>query len=428
MKPKIPHYDPNRDLLEIELIDLVDMNHSLCLLASITDWNELHDDLSEYFKNEGNPAKSVRLVVGLFYLKALFNLSDEEVVAGWVENPYWQYFCGEQYFKHTAPLHPTTLVKWRKRLGVKGMKRVSREVYSVALELGFLTPKDLGTVIVDTTVQEKAITYPTDSKLYFRMRDKLVKLAKRMGVELRQTYTRKAKHAYRLACSYGHAQQFKRMKAEVRKLKGYLGRVARDLSRKSKALGIESIELKALLEQAMVLMLQKKESKNKLYSLHAPEVECISKGKAHKRYEFGVKVSIITPLKKAFVLVSDALHGNPYDGHTLRDGLEAVEMLMGHKVTTTVADKGYRGHGIEDREIYISGQKRGVTNRIKKMLKRRSAIEPVIGHLKRGHCLSRNYLKGKVGDQINAIMAGVGFNLSQLWNFIKANPCKFSTA
>lgn len=428
MKPKLPQKEPNRDMLEIELIDIVDLDHSLCVLASITDWDELHTDLSEYFKTEGNPAKSVRLIVGLFYLKSLFNLSDEEVVSHWVENPYWQYFCGEQYFRHTPPIHPTTLVKWRKRLGAKGMKRVSDEVYCVAISLGFLKPKDLGHVIVDTTVQEKAVTYPTDSKLYFKMRENLVRLAKRLGIELRQAYTRKARQAYFQACRYGHAQQYKRMRAEIRKLKSYLGRVTRDVSRKSKAVGIDTVELESMLAQSMKLMLQKKDSKNKIYSIHAPEVECISKGKAHKRYEFGVKVSIITPLKKAFVLVSEALHGNPYDGHTLKAGIDAVEMLINREVSTTVVDKGYRGHGIENKEIYISGQKRGVTTQIKKMLKRRSAIEPVIGHMKHGYCLSRNYLKGEVGDQINAIMAGIGFNLSQLWNFIKANPNKFSTA
>lgn len=415
-------------MLEVELIDIIDLNHSLCHLATITEWDELHTDLSEYFKEEGNPAKSVRLVVGLLYLKSMYEISDEQVVAHWVENPYWQYFCGEQYFRHELPLHPTTLVKWRKRLGAKGMKRVAEEIYCVALDLGFLSQKDLTEVIVDTTVQEKAITYPTDSKLYFKMHKKLVKLSKRLGVVLRQSYTRKAKYAFSQACRYGHAQQYKRMKAEVRKLKGYVGRVMRDLERKTVALGIHSTYLQASLLQAKQVMLQQRESQNKLYSIHAPEVECISKGKANKRYEFGVKVSIIMPVKKAFVFISEALHGNPYDGHTLKAGIEAVEALTGHEVTTAFADKGYRGHGIENKAIYLSGQKRGVTSSIKKRLKRRSAIEPIIGHMKQSHGLSRNYLQGKVGDQINAIMAGVGFNLKQLWNFISANPHKFSTA
>jgi IS5 family transposase len=416
MKPKMPAKDPNGDMLEVELIDIVDMSHSLCQLATITEWDELHADLSEYFGDEGNPAKSVRLVIGLLYLKAMYDLSDEQVVAHWVENPYWQ------YFRHTPPLHPTTLVKWRKRLGPQGMKRVAKEIYCVAVELKFLKPKDLEEVIVDTTVQEKAISYPTDSRLYFRMRHHLVKLSKRLGIELRQTYTRKAKTAYGQACRYGHAKQYKRMKAEVRKLKSYMGRVMRDLKRKTEAMGIDTPCLRNLLEQARQLLLQRKDSQNKLYSIHAPEVECISKGKVNKRYEFGVKVSIITPVRKAFVLVSEALPGNPYDGHTLKAGLDAVEALTGRCVKATVADKGYRGHGIEDRSIYLSGQKRGVTERIKKMLKRRSAIEPVIGHMKQGHGLSRNYLKGQAGDQINALMAGVGFNLRQLWNFMAVNP------
>lgn len=428
MKPRKPETNPNRDMLEVELMDIVDMSHSLCQLAAITEWEELHTDLSEYFKEEGNPAKSVRLVVGLLYLKAMYNLSDEAVVSHWVENPYWQYFCGEQYFKHVPPLHPTTLVKWRKRLGQKGMQRIAKEIYCVAVDIGYLSQRDLEEVIADTTVQEKAICYPTDSRLYFKMRHHLVKLAKRLGIELRQSYTRKAKYAYLQACRYGQAKQYRRMRAEVRRLKGYLGRVMRDLERKSKALGIINATLSAKLEQARELMLQKKDSENKLYSIHAPEVECISKGKAHKRYEFGVKVSVITPLHKAFVLLSEALHGNPYDGHTLKASLESVEALTGHAIKAAFADRGYRNHGVEDRAVYLSGQKRGVTAQIKKRLKRRSAIEPVIGHMKQEHGLCRNDLKGKGGDQMNAVLAGVGFNLRQLWNFIKAGGFKLSTA
>lgn len=387
---------------------------ALYILAEVLDWEELHQQVSGYFGDTGHPAKSARLVMGLFYLKALYELSDEQLIAQWVENPYWQWFCGEQYFQHECPLDPSVLSKWRKRLGEKGMKHMLRQLYRVAVDFGFLKPQDFDKLLVDTTVQEKAISYPTDSKLYWQMLKRLLKLVKRHGIKLRQSYSRKGKEALGQIGRYGHAKQYCRMRACVRQLKGYLGRVVRDIERQTQCQKDQTL-LEAL-ALAKRLLAQKRDDKNKLYSIHAPEVECISKGKAHKRYEFGVKVAVVMSAKKCFVLCSKALHGNPYDGHTLRESLSEAIELTNIKPQMAFVDEGYKGHGIEDIAVFSSRQKRGVTASIKRWIKRRSAIEPVIGHMKFSHGLTRNYLKGIVGDTINALMAAIGFNLKQLIN------------
>lgn len=419
MKPKKIKHDPHGDFFRQELRPMLDDRHILYILADVLDWEKLHDEFSQYFGDTGHPAKSVRLVCGLFYLKALYEVSDEQLVSHWVENPYWQWFCGEQYFEHKFPLDPSVLSKWRKRLGPEKLKHLLRQLYRVAVDFGFLKPKDFEKLIVDTTVQEKAIEYPTDGKLYWKMLQRLLKLVKVHGIKLRQSYVRKSKEVLNLIGRYGHAKQYRRMRAAIRQIKGYLGRVMRDIGRQME--GIDDEALLEALELSKRLLTQKQDDKNKLYSIHAPEVECISKGKANKRYEFGVKVALVMPAKKCFVLCSEALHGNPYDGHTLKGSLDEAIALTGIKPKAAFVDEGYKGHGIEDIAVFTSRQKRGVTPSIKRWIKRRSAIEPIIGHMKRSHGLDRNYLKGVAGDKINALMAAIGFNLKQLINYHQFN-------
>lgn len=419
MKPEKPKYDPNGDLFETELKNIVNLGHRLCLLRDFIEWDELEKYFAQFFADTGNPAKSVQLMAGLFYLKGLHGITDEQLLSEWVENPYWQYFCGMQYFQHKPPIEASTLSNWRKRIGSKGVKRLLRELERTAVNIGFLKTRDLENVIADTTVQEKAISFPTDSKLYYRMTKQLVKLSRTLGIELRQSYTLKSKEALVQASRYGHAKQYKRMRACVRQLKCYLGRLMRDLERRAQHFGIDYQPLREEFARAKQLFLQKQDDKNKLYSLHAPEVECISKGKANKRYEFGVKVSIVTPLKKAFVLCAEAMHGNPYDGHTLQSSLQEVTELSGIKPKTAVVDQGYKGHGVEeDTAVFITHQKRGITKTIKAWLKRRNAVEPVIGHMKASHSLERNRLKGVMGDKINALLSAIGFNLKQILNYL----------
>jgi IS5 family transposase len=358
------------------------------------------------------------LIAGLLYLKALYNLSDDQLIHTWVENPYWQYLCGEQYFQHKFPIDRSVLSHWRKRVGKEGIEKLLTGTLSLAKDLGYLNKRDLKRVNVDTTVQEKFVRYPTDSQLYFTAREQLVSLAHRHSIPLRQSYRFKAKYALSKAGRYAHARQYKRMRRSIKELKNYLGRVTRDIERYVEQHSLSVRELEVLLSYANRLLSQQRKAKNKLYSLHAPEVSCIAKGKAHKPYEFGVKVGVVSTSNRGWILASEAFHGNPYDGHTLKASLDSMLHNTGTLPQQCFVDRGYRGHGEERVEVFHSGQKRGVTKSQKKWIKRRSAIEPVIGHMKQSHGLDCCRLKGKVGDQINALMAAIGYNLSQILNRI----------
>ena len=277
-------------------------------------------------------------------------------------------------------------------------------------------------VIVDTTVQPKAVAFPTDAKLMHRARERLVRLAKKTGVSLRQSYERVGKHALIAHQRYAHAKQFKRANRALRTIRTYLGRVCRDLVRKTS----DDAPLSAIFAQPLSLAFAVREQRQhqrgrKIYSLHAPEVECIGKGKAHRPYEFGVKVSLATTLHRSkggqFIAHVKAMPGNPYDGHTLATVLPEIEAQIGAPLTRIVADRGYRGHNASPDmrfKVYISGQKRGVTDAIKRELRRRSAVEPVIGHAKAEHRMGRNFLKGPHGDAANAILAAAGYNFRRL--------------
>lgn len=417
MKPKLQSRDKNRDLFREELIDILDMSHNLCVTADLLDWSLFRESFDKEFPSKtGRPATPSRLIAGLLYLKALYNLSDKQLVRTWVENPYWQYFCGEQYFQHKFPLNSSVLSKWRKRIGAEGMERLLLGMLDVAKREGLLDKRELLRVNIDTTVQEKYVRHPLDSQLYYRSRCQLVDLAAKYFIPLRQSYRFKAKEALFRAQGYGHAKQYRRMHKQVKVLKNYLGRVCRDIERYCTQTQFVAEDLMQALCHANRLLSQQKRDKNKLYSLHAPEVECISKGKARKRYEFGVKVSFVTTSKQGWVLAAKALHGNPHDGHTLSESIDAAIKNTGVMPEYGFVDRGYRGHSETRLQVFMSGQRRGVTKSIKRWLKRRSAIEPVIGHMKQSHGLATNRLKGKVGDQINALSAAIGYNFALLLN------------
>jgi IS5 family transposase len=421
MKPKRREHMGTKDFFKQELKELVDPSHRLCLVADVLNWDKLVEDFDRYFpSNTGRPATSSRLIAGLLYLKALYNLSDDQLIHTWVENPYWQYLCGEQYFQHRFPIDRSVLSHWRKRVGKEGIEKLLTGTLSLALHLGYLKSRELKCVNVDTTVQEKFIHYPTDSQLYFKARDQLVKLARRHYIPLRQSYRFKAKHALSKAARYGHAKQYRRMRGSIKELKNYLGRVTRDIERYVIRHNFSDPELELLLSHANRLLRQHRKDKNKLYSLHAPEVECIAKGKVHKPYEFGVKVGIVSTSRQGWILASEAFHGNPYDGHTLSASLDAMLSTTGTLPDQCFVDRGYRGHGEDRVEVFHSGQKRGVTTSLRRRIKRRSAIEPIIGHMKQSHGLDCCKLKGKLGDQINALLAAIGYNLSLILNRLAA--------
>ena len=421
MKPKRPPTDQD-DLLRARLVEMIDMRHELVKLAALIDWEVFEREWSGFFPSHtGRPATSPRLVAGLCYLQHAFALSDEAVVARWSENPYWQHFCGETFFQHRLPLDPSSMTRWRQRIGEEGVEWLLTQTIEAGKHAGTVRSRDLKRVTVDTTVMEKNIAHPTDARLYETARRKLVGLAREAGIGLRQNYNRLAPRLAVQVGRYAHARQFKRMRKALRRLKGYTGRVLRDIERQlgkvpEGALKARLVEMISLVNR---LLAQKPKDKKKLYSLHEPAVDCISKGKAHKRYEFGTKVSIATTNRGGFVIGMRALPGNPYDGHTLAEALEQVEILTDQRPEFAFVDRGYRGHGVENVKVFISGARRGVTRTIAKLLRRRSAIEPMIGHMKNDGRLTRCPLKGTDGDAIFAVLCGCGHNIRMILRHLR---------
>jgi IS5 family transposase len=424
MQPK--QKDSQAMLFTSRLEQILNDRHPLYKLAKTIDWPEFDNVFGKlYDPGFGRPAKPTRLMVGLHYLKYTYNLSDEAVIEMWIENPYWQYFCGEQYFQHEFPIDPTSMTKWRNRIKGAGMEKLLEQTIIAGLKTGTLKQHQLKRLVSDTTVQEKVIAFPTDARLYQKMRLKLVKKAQAAGIELRQSYQRLAKMAFCLQHRFTHARQFKKAQRQLRKLRTYLGRVTRDIERKVSQMpqscqGWPSPlqqEFSELLEMSHRLLSQKRDSKDKLYSLHAPEVNYISKGKAHKKYEFGCKVGLVSVAKNAFIVGSVAFEGNPYDGHTLKDCLSQTMRLLGKKRPDDVyVDDGCKGHGCSDiADVHIVRRGwRKLPASIRRWYSRRSMIEPVIGHCKQDNSLARNHLKVVEGDRVNSILSACVFNIRKL--------------
>jgi IS5 family transposase len=410
MRPKTPDHRQS-ELFETRLESLINRDHSLVKLSGRVDWNRFEENFGErYCPETGRPGVSTRLMVGLTYLKYLNDLSDRDVLEVWVENPYWQYFCGEEYFQHRLPVHPSNLSRWRKRIGEAGGELLLEESLAVAKEAGLLKMSYLEELYVDTTVQEKNIAYPSEAKLLYRARSKLVALAKKHAVPLRQNYNRVAKVHMIMAHRYAAARQYNRARRETRKLRTILGRVMRDVVRN----GSEAARpyFADLLELSKKVLLMH-EGGEKLYSLHEPHVEAIAKGKVHKRFEYGVKVSVTSTRRKGFVLGCKAIHGNPYDGHTLLDALLDVEKRVGKALSAKVGvDLGYRGHGIKERFRVMHPRLKRLSRTNRLFVRARSKIEASISLLKRCFRLGKNYLKGILGDLFNALCSGAAHNLA----------------
>jgi IS5 family transposase len=416
--------DLQGDLFKVELEAIIDPEHPLVKLAGQIDWAFFERQLGANFcETNGAPAKPVRLMVGLQFLKHTYNLSDEQTVLRWVENPYWQHLCGMKFFEHTLPIDPSSMTRWRKKIGEQGAEALLAQSIAAGLKTETIKPDSLDKVNVDTTVQEKAVAFPTDARLYYKMREKLVTLAEKHGLKLRQSYRRVARKALILVGRYGRAGQRKLLRQETRRLKGYLRKLTADVMRK---IGENESLQKSMFQpllQAVRLLEQKQNSKHKLYSVHAPEVECIGKGKAHKKYEFGCKVSLVATSKEGFVIGAQALHGNPYDGHTLRGALAQAGELAGRELKGDVfVDLGYRGHDYGGpATVNVVGRKlKGIPRSLAGWMKRRAAIEPVIGHLKSDGRLGRNFLLGKRGDKLNAVLCACGHNLRLMLGKLRA--------
>ena len=420
-RPRTPR---TGELSRPRLDEQLKMSHPLIRLAELMNWEEIERSFGAHFaSSRGRPALSPRLIAGLLYLQHANDASDEAVVATWLENPYWQYFCGETHLQTELPIDPSSLTRWRKRIGEEGVETLLAVTIEAARAAGLIKKASLNRIIVDTTVMPKAIAHPTDSRLLEKSRQRLVKLADEHHLALRQNYNRQGPRMSAQVGRYAHARQFKRMRKALKALRSRVGRVHREVTRQLHELP-ELVQGKAhdLLQRVERILRQQPRDNNKLYALHAPEVECICKGKARAPYEFGVKVSIATTLKEGLVVGCRSMPGNPYDGHTLHETIEQVEILAEQRPSIAIVDKGYRGVQVQGVQILRSGQRRGVTRTMKAMIKRRSAIEPTIGHMKTDGRLARNPLKGALGDALHAVLCGAGHNIRLMLKKLNSSP------
>lgn len=414
MRPKSEPKQPQRELFQTELEQIIDMHHPLVRLGMCIDWTAFEQTLgATYHPTQGAPGISARLMVALHYLKYQHDLSDENVLAHWVENPYWQQFSGERYFQHRLPIDASSMTRWRGRLGEAGAEQMLRATIAAGIRMGCIGPAQLKHINVDTTVQTKAVRYPTDARLYHRCRERLVKAARREGLVIKQSYRHVGKRLLLASSRYAHARQMKRARACTRKLRTQLGRVVREIERQVTE---PSEKLAKLLATAHRIHAQQRHDKNKVYSVHEPEVECIAKGKAGKPYEFGNKVSVAVTSRGGWLVGAKSFTGNPYDGHTLAEQMKQVRSMIGDRVGEAHVDMGYRGHDYQGQAtVHVDKRSRGRTPRpLWRWMKRRAAIEPSIGHLKNEHRLERNRLRGTYGDAINAVLAAAAMNFHKL--------------
>ena len=417
------------NLFKVMLRDIVSVKHELVLLRNAIDWDRFEKVLAPvYCADNGRPSIPVRMMVGLTFLKYMFGLSDQEVLDNWVENPYWQYFCGGEFFEHEPPTDQTVMSRWRKRAGVAGVTDMITETLASAVRNRVAKAKDFERVNVDTTVQEKNIRFPTDARTLDRARERIVAVGEKLGIGFRRNYVRKGKTMLRKHSGYVKAKQFNRAENVVRAMKQYLRNVVDDAEHctvvpRSVGQLVQLAKLVELVKLSKGLIAQDKNTpgKEKIYSVHEPQVECIAKGKVHKRYEFGVKAGFVTASRTNWVLGAAALPGNPYDGNTLAQMLRQAEEISGVKPQHAYCDLGYRGHDYRgDCDVQVVNRFRKRKPRaILRWWKRRSAIEPVIGHVKSDHCMERNMLAGAAGDKLNAMLAAIGFNLVKLMRGLK---------
>ncbi len=406
-----------KGLFELYLEDMINLRHPLVRMAERIDWQQCEAQFGPYWcPDNGRPGHPIRLHAGLQMLKHMQGLSDRELLDQWVENPYWQYFCGESVFQHEPPMDESTMGRFRRRIGEDGARALLKMTVDLGEGTGTVAPESFRVAVADTTVMPKAIEHPSEARLMVRAHRRLVSRAKADGVKFRQTYERSLDGLVIQIGRYAHARQFRRMHKRLRKLHGYLGRVCNDVIRQQPR-GQRHHGLDEALYQALYLWRQYAEPQHrpKLYSLHEPEVDCIAKGKARTPYEFGSKVSVITTAREGFVLDCQALRGNAYDGHTLHQGLERVHKHCGQLPVNTLVDRGYRGsESTPLTNVHITGKKKGNGTAHARYQHRRNSVEPIIGHMKHEGLLDRCHLRGREGDRVHAVLCAVGFNLRKV--------------
>jgi IS5 family transposase len=400
------------------LKEMLNPKEPLYQLAKKIPWEEIEKEFEKYYKDFGRPAKPIRLMVSLLLLKQIYDLGDEPVVERWLENPYWQYFSGEREFQWNKPVEPSDLVHFRKRIGEEGVKKI------LAISIRLFGKEAMEEeVAVDTTAQEKNITFPTDVKLHKKIIEHCRKIAGAEGIKQRQSYKRVVKKLVMAQRFRNHPKNKKKALSAARKLKTIAGRMVREIERELTE--GQKGKYKEKIEIFNRILNQKKNDKEKIYSIHEPEVYCISKGKEHKKYEFGAKASIVMTKKSGIIVGAYSLEKNQYDGHTLPKALEQCQELRGTRPKIAIADRGYRGQSkIGETEIHIPKPPKKKASQYEKRkarqrFRRRAAIEPIIGHLKTDFRLVRNFLRGTLGDAINLILAAAAFNFKKLMRKLK---------
>lgn len=393
------------------LSEQLNPDHPLYKLANVVPWGYFEKEFADKYIDFGRPGKPIRLMVSLLLLKQMYNQSDESVVVRWMENPYWQYFSGEEQFQWNFPCDPTELVKFRNRIGSEGVEKI----FEVSVKMHGKDAEE-DEVIADTTCQEKNITYPTDTKLHLSIIRFCWKVHKSENLLPRQSYKRTIPKLL-WKCRYRNSvKRHKEARSAEKKIKIRAGRLLRELerklSKKSKKKYLEKLEL------AHKILHQKKNDKNKIYSFHEPDVSCIAKGKHHKKYEFGSKVSILLTKNSGIIVGAKNFQGNPYDGKTLVEALAQYNKIFGQYPKSILLDEGYRNK-IKLMNVNFLRVHRQVPEGYSKYqwrikFKRRASIEPVIGHLKSDYRMMRNYLKGTQGDEINLLLSAAAFNLKKL--------------
>jgi len=418
MLKKLPE-NPQLVMFKTVLTSFIHPDHKLCLLAKEIDWEGLEKEFAPLYGTTGRPSIPIRTIVGLLLLKQMYNLGDETVVERYLENPYWQHFCGEVYFQYKLPFDPSDFVHFRKRIGEGGMKKIFKQ--SIDLFGEDVIRREVKEVRVDTTVQEKNITFPTDRKLNEKAIEYCKRIAKKEGIKLKRTYTieiRKLKHQLRFAKK---PKNYKKLNRAQVKLHRIALKIYHDLVSQ-----LNPIPKQAYMETFKVLyrvLTQKREDTNKVYSIHEPEVLCIAKGKEHKPYEFGNKSSFAYTRKSGIIVGAMAIDGNAYDGHTLKPQLLQVRELTGGKIKKAIVDRGYRIKGsIGSIEIVMPKTLKRESYYLKKQrearCRSRAGIEGLISHLKYDYRMRRNYLKGVSGDKINTVLAAAAYNMMK-WMRLK---------
>jgi IS5 family transposase len=424
MRPKPPSKASNEDLFRSRLDAIVDDRHELVRLAMLIDWNRFDAAFGGlYVDKTGRPGLPTRLMVGLHLLQHAKGLSDDAVCAQWLENPYFQVFCGATYFEHKLPLDRSSMTRWRGRIGQDRLEELLAETLAAAQRARAVDAGKFERITIDTTAQTKAVAHPTDSGLLLRAVEWLNRFARRHGLVLRQSFVRLASRARREVSRLIHTRGHKQALREVRRMRTFVGRLYRDIGRKIAGQPDLEATFRPVAEPIARLLAQKAGDPNKLYALHAPEVECIAKGKARTRYEFGVKASFAVTNARArggqFIVGAQARPGLPYDGHTLQSQIAQVERLTGARVERAYVDRGYRGHGLTAPQVYLANTRGIASPTVKRELKRRSAVEPIIGHTKADGKLERHWLKGPHGDAINVILVAAGHNIRLLLAWLR---------